>query len=104
MRLRVALVSGVAIGYVLGARAGRQRYEQIRRAFKALCRSKPAQEIRAEVRGVTSRAGQRIETKAAQGVAKVTDRLRGRNSGRYGSGNGHGGSHNSSVVFPASLV
>lgn len=80
MQVRVVLLSGAAIGYVLGARAGRKRYEQIQGAFQALCRSKPAQQIGAEVRDVTSKTGHRIEAKAAKGVSKVSDRLRGRNS------------------------
>lgn len=36
MRGKLALIVGVAIGYVLGARAGRQRYEQIKRAASRL--------------------------------------------------------------------
>lgn len=32
MRGRILLVTGVAIGYVLGSRAGRQRYEDIKDA------------------------------------------------------------------------
>ncbi len=32
MRFRTGLVVGAALGYVLGARAGRDRYEQIKRA------------------------------------------------------------------------
>lgn len=31
MKLRTGLTIGMAVGYVLGARAGRDRYEQIRR-------------------------------------------------------------------------
>ena len=30
---KLILLTGIAIGYVLGARAGRERYEQIRRAY-----------------------------------------------------------------------
>lgn len=33
MRFRAGLIIGGAIGYVLGARAGRQRYEQILRGW-----------------------------------------------------------------------
>jgi hypothetical protein len=32
MRVKLALIVGAGIGYVLGTRAGRQRYEQIKRA------------------------------------------------------------------------
>jgi len=41
MRFRAGLIVGGAVGYVLGARAGRQRYEQIANAARRL-RSHPA--------------------------------------------------------------
>ena len=31
MRMRIGLALGFAVGYYLGARAGRERYEQLRR-------------------------------------------------------------------------
>ncbi|GMA29074.1 YtxH domain-containing protein [Arenivirga flava] len=36
MRGKLILVTGIAIGYVLGAKAGRERYEQIRRGASRL--------------------------------------------------------------------
>lgn len=33
---KLAFIAGIAVGYVLGARAGRRRYEQIRKAAKNL--------------------------------------------------------------------
>jgi hypothetical protein len=36
MRLRIGTVAAFAAGYYLGARAGRERYEQIRKALDAL--------------------------------------------------------------------
>lgn len=88
-RMRAALGTGAAIGYVLGARAGRQRYEQIRRAFQAVSRSKPAKQINAEVRGVTRKVGRRVEAKAANTVSKVSHRLRGRNGRANGARDNH---------------
>ncbi len=41
MKFRTGLVVGIGVGYVLGARAGRERYEQIKRAA-AKARSHPA--------------------------------------------------------------
>ena len=39
MRFRFGLVTGMATGYYLGARAGRQRYDQINRSLARLRRS-----------------------------------------------------------------
>jgi hypothetical protein len=39
MRFRLGLVTGLATGYYLGARAGRQRYDQINRQLTRLKRS-----------------------------------------------------------------
>lgn len=43
MRGKIALVAGVAAGYVLGSRAGRARYEQIAKAASKFWQSKPVQ-------------------------------------------------------------
>ena len=40
---RLMFVVGAGIGFVLGARAGRERYEQIKRAASAAAQSAPAQ-------------------------------------------------------------
>jgi hypothetical protein len=34
MRYRLTFISGAAVGYVLGARAGRERYEQMRKSAR----------------------------------------------------------------------
>jgi hypothetical protein len=44
MRGKVGLVIGLAAGYVLGARAGRQRYEQIKAQFDKVWNLEPVQE------------------------------------------------------------
>lgn len=77
MRFRLGLFLGLAAGYVLGARAGRARYEQIARAWSQLRRSEPAQQLGSDLRVAASRAGQTVEQKASEGVAKVTDLVRG---------------------------
>jgi len=43
MRFRLGLLIGGAVGYVLGARAGRQRYEDIKR-WSAAARRNPSVE------------------------------------------------------------
>jgi hypothetical protein len=46
MKLRTGLVLGFAVGYYLGAKAGRERYEQLR---KLLDRAGPVSKVRAAV-------------------------------------------------------
>jgi hypothetical protein len=48
-RMRWGILIGLAIGYVLGTRAGRDRYEQIKRAAAAAWQSPPAEKLRTEV-------------------------------------------------------
>lgn len=77
MRFRLGLFSGLAIGYVLGAKAGTERYDQIKSAAAALRGSDPGQQIETEVRDAAHRVGQVAEDKAGQGVAKVTELVHG---------------------------
>lgn len=78
MRFRLGLFLGFVIGYVLGARAGRARYEQIVQAWNSFKRSDQAQQLGADVRVAATKAGQRVERVATEGVAKVTDLAQGR--------------------------
>ena len=41
MGFKTGLIIGAAAGYVLGAKAGRERYEQIRECFGSAVRSEP---------------------------------------------------------------
>lgn len=44
MRYRVVFVAGLAVGYVLGSRAGRERYEQIKRLAQRVADNPKVQE------------------------------------------------------------
>lgn len=44
MRYRVAFITGLAVGFVLGARAGRERYEQIRKLARQTWESPSVQQ------------------------------------------------------------
>jgi hypothetical protein len=52
MRFRLGFVSGFAAGYYLGAKAGRQRYEQINQTLEKLRRSEALEEATDRARGV----------------------------------------------------
>lgn len=86
MRFRLGLLIGFGIGYVLGTKAGRERYEQLRGMWGSVSGSAPAQQITSEVREAAHRAGERIEHKAAEGVSRVTELVRRGDDGP----NGHG--------------
>ncbi|MGW7017870.1 YtxH domain-containing protein [Streptomyces decoyicus] len=72
MRYRLTFIAGLATGYVLGARAGRERYEQLRKAAQRISQN-PAVRNTAESAALT---GREAASKAFGTVsAKVGDRL-----------------------------
>ncbi|MGX1850248.1 YtxH domain-containing protein [Streptomyces sp. NBC_01456] len=54
MRYRLTFIAGLATGYVLGARAGRERYEQLRKAAQRVTQN-PAVRNTAESAALTGR-------------------------------------------------
>ena len=51
MKGKIAFVVGAAVGYVLGTRAGRERYEQIKRGAETVWNTEPVQRGVGAVRG-----------------------------------------------------
>ncbi|GAA3888079.1 hypothetical protein [Streptomyces sedi] len=64
---KLVFIAGVAVGYVLGARAGRERYEQLSTAAERL-RANPA------VRNSVDSAAQAGRQAAARAAGVVADR------------------------------
>ena len=48
MRMKFGLVIGFAVGYLMGTKAGRYRYDQIMKMLGKVAESEPAQKARAE--------------------------------------------------------
>ncbi|WP_030618364.1 hypothetical protein [Streptomyces sclerotialus] len=72
MRYRLTFIAGLAIGYVLGTRAGRERYEQLRKSAQRVAQN-PAVRNTAESAAQT---GRQAATKAYDAVsAKVGDKM-----------------------------
>ncbi|MGW1163695.1 YtxH domain-containing protein [Streptomyces sp. NPDC002513] len=92
MRYRLTFAAGLALGYVLGTRAGRERYEQLK---KSTCRfaQNPAVRNTAET---AVQQGREIAGKALHAVSdKVGDHMPDSVAGRVRSlrernANGHG--------------
>lgn len=57
MGTRITFVAGLAVGYVLGAKAGRDRYEQIRKATRSFVDSAPVQSAGHAAAGFSRDAG-----------------------------------------------
>ncbi|WAC67102.1 hypothetical protein OVA14_04950 [Agrococcus sp. SL85] len=89
MRGRILLVIGFGAGYVLGAKAGRQRYEQIASAADKLWNSQGVAKQRHEVqRFVETKAPKLVEAAtdaAGEAIDKVTRRDKGRGAGSKGA-------------------
>jgi hypothetical protein len=65
MRFRVGLLAGFAVGYYLGSKAGRERYEQIRRWIEDARRSRPVEKAQAAVELGLERVRQQSESVGA---------------------------------------
>jgi hypothetical protein len=50
MPFRLSLAAGLAVGYYLGAKAGRERYDQTRRWLEDAWRSRPVQKAQVSFR------------------------------------------------------
>ncbi|MFG3257847.1 YtxH domain-containing protein [Streptomyces sp. NPDC048172] len=68
MRYRLTFVTGLAVGYVLGTRAGRERYEQLRKSARRIAEN-PA------VRNVGESAALTGRRAAAKTVGAVGEKV-----------------------------
>jgi hypothetical protein len=103
MRLyKVTFVSGLAVGYVLGTRAGRERYDQLRKLVRSASDSPAVQQaagvLQAQAAGTMKSAWDLTTAGCRNSVAAI--RGRGRDSGRSAV-SGHAMSGNGSAPRPA---
>jgi hypothetical protein len=113
-KYRIGFVTGLALGFVLGARAGRERYEQLKRAARAVADNPAVQQaagaVQAQATGLAATAGSKVADRvrvrvpqlAKTAKAKVESRAPGRGNhgrgrkSRSGSSSAHNGSSNGS--------
>ncbi len=75
MSVNLRLLSGLAVGYVLGTKAGRERYEQLLDLGRRVAGSDAGRQLQAEARQAKERAGAVIGGKASEGVSKARERI-----------------------------
>jgi hypothetical protein len=75
--MKLSFLAGVAVGYVVGARAGRQRYEQIRRTSARVWNSGPVQQQVANAKEAARTKAAPLVADAVADAARATgERLR----------------------------
>lgn len=71
MRTKVTFLAGFATGYVLGARAGRARYEQIRQAARAFASNPTVQSTASTLQHQATDALSTAKDKAATSIGST---------------------------------
>jgi len=72
MRGKIGIVVGLAAGYVLGSRAGRERYEQIKSGFLKVWNTDPVQKQVDRVKDLGTSAALALPSALWDGAVKVT--------------------------------
>lgn len=72
MRFRLGLVIGIAVGFALGARAGRERYDRIVAGIRRVVRSVPAR----KAADLGERSTRRARSAAGGGLVNMADSIR----------------------------
>ena len=76
MRTKLTFLTGFAAGYVMGSRAGRARYEQIRRAARAFAASPTVQSTASSLQHQAGEALSAAKDKAADKVVPTLQEKR----------------------------
>lgn len=74
MRTRLGLIIGSGLGYYMGTKAGRQRYDQLNRLIGKAKRSKAADKAQDRARAVAEVAAERAKETAAAAKDKVQEK------------------------------
>jgi hypothetical protein len=72
MRGKAGLVVGLAVGYVLGTRAGRERYEQIKTQWLKLWNTEPVQKQVEKVKDLAKSTAMALPSTLWDSAVKVT--------------------------------
>src|SRR6266540_2350621 len=75
MKLKSALLAGLAAGYVLGAKAGRERYEQIRAAARQVRDNPGVQRLSQEVNKTVAVGKEKVTEVASRGAEQASTNL-----------------------------
>ena len=83
---RFGFFVGFGAGYVLGSKAGRERYEQLRRLYDNVTSSPAFHQLSGRAKDAAQSGFESAKDSVSDGVSKVTDKVRDRRSGTEGPG------------------
>ena len=102
MRGKSGLALGLAIGYVFGTKAGRERYEQLSQSAKRLAADPSLQRLQTELGGLFNASRQQA-TAAIEGTAtRAADKLEEARESSGGAAGGATPASNSTARAPSS--
>ena len=78
---KAGFLIGFGAGYVLGAKAGEERYEQLRRLYENLKASPTFQQASDRMRDAAGTGFEQARGMASEGVSKVSSAVKERRSG-----------------------
>jgi uncharacterized protein YgiB involved in biofilm formation len=79
---------GFGAGYVMGAKAGTERYEQLRRLYENLLASPAFRRASGKVKDAAGTGFEQARGKASEGVSKVSTAVKEKRSGTDGQQSG----------------
>jgi hypothetical protein len=77
MKGKIALLVGGAVGYVLGTKAGQERYQQIKSQAESIWTNPKVQEKAAQAQDFAREKAPLVKDKAADTAATAKDRMNG---------------------------
>ena len=84
MRYKASFAIGIAAGYVLGSRAGRQRYEQIKRLSRAVRKNPAVQHAADRAQAQALQVGVQVRKMVQDKAGSVGHDLAGKVTSRFG--------------------
>ena len=86
MRGRLGLMLGFGAGYVLGAKAGTERYEQLRRLYENLQANPKVKEATGKAKEAVGSSLDQAKDAASSSVSKVTSAVKDKRTSGDGAG------------------
>jgi hypothetical protein len=76
MKMRTGLIIGFGAGYVLGTKAGRQRYRQIYRAFRTVAENPPIKRVIEDTKVLTDTSTVKARAILAEQLEQASEVIR----------------------------